>query len=351
MKHPILPLITSLVAASSLSALPGTEITNCVAQAFRTDIAPVIDGNIDDVWDAATAYDINTFIQTGGNAFSPPANAADLSGTFKALWDAEKLYLLLEVMDDTIKETNLNSFEFYISTNYTRLPGQWANPGYNGISDLQIIVPLDTKLPIHGLYSLDLASNGSRVAGMNVSVVMTDSGYRAEISLTWATLMADSATTGVSWDPDLGVFTGGDGDFADQERDYIGFDIHLQDDDDGAPRDTKVAFCGGPATIKSDMAWADTSFWGTLQLVAGSTPPPPCHFDIFSDTEWAILGGDWVWSITAEKFYWTGFCPFVYDYAADDWYYFFTPAEMSSFAYNISDEKFYFVFDGYILPL
>lgn len=351
MKNQILPIIASLVAANGHAALPDADITNCVAKAFKADTAPIINGNIDDVWDTATSYDINTFIQSGDGSLSPPTNAADLSGTVKALWDADKLYILMEVMDDTEKESALNTFEFYTSTNYTRLPGQWANPGYNGISDLQIIIPLSTKAPVHGLYSLDLASRDLPVVGVTVSVVMTSGGYRAEASLTWEGLNADSATTGISWDPDLGVFTGGDGDYADVERDYIGFDIHLQDDDDGTPRDSKVAWCGGPATNVADMAWADTSVWGTLQLVSGGTPPPPCQFDIFGDTEWAILSGDWVWSITADKFYWIGACPFVYDFATGDWIYFFTPAEMSSYAFNFTDGKFYFVFDGFILAL
>ena len=78
-------------------------LTMCtVAFAEDAEIAkgtPVIDGEIESVWESANEYDMGLVLEA--DHFIPiEGGDADLSGTWKALWDDENFYLLVEVADE-----------------------------------------------------------------------------------------------------------------------------------------------------------------------------------------------------------------------------------------------------------
>ena len=58
---------------------------------------PVLDGNIDEVWFFSAEQKIETS-QVG----AAPSSPADCSGTWRALWNWEALYVLVEVTDDSL---------------------------------------------------------------------------------------------------------------------------------------------------------------------------------------------------------------------------------------------------------
>ncbi len=60
----------------------------------QTTMAPVIDGFRDSVWDDQESFPMEQAI------VGTVRNKKDLSGGFRVLWDAENLYLLIEVEDD-----------------------------------------------------------------------------------------------------------------------------------------------------------------------------------------------------------------------------------------------------------
>jgi len=62
---------------------------------YKAASAPVIDGNIDAIWSEVTAKSIS--INLVGTA-----TGSDLSATWKALWDDDNLYYLVEVTDDVL---------------------------------------------------------------------------------------------------------------------------------------------------------------------------------------------------------------------------------------------------------
>jgi hypothetical protein len=71
-----------------------------VAQIQKTSTPPVIDGLGDDaVWATATAHGNDEFFTVVG---AEPEDEADLSVTWKALWDDAKLYVMVEVTDNQI---------------------------------------------------------------------------------------------------------------------------------------------------------------------------------------------------------------------------------------------------------
>jgi len=57
--------------------------------------APVIDGDVDFTWSAANAQAINT-IRGGGENLDGPG---DCYGSWQGLWDADNLYLLVDITD------------------------------------------------------------------------------------------------------------------------------------------------------------------------------------------------------------------------------------------------------------
>lgn len=82
MRQLILPL--ALLSASALADYA----------APHAPVAPHIDGQPDPVWDAAPWAPLDQLM------VGSPAEAADFSGRYKVLWDAGRLYLLAEIIDD-----------------------------------------------------------------------------------------------------------------------------------------------------------------------------------------------------------------------------------------------------------
>lgn len=333
----ILSLIGTIAAGGLYAQLPSEDITGPVAKAVKAETAPTIDGQKEALWDATNdhVYEIKTYLPFTGSV--PPTGDADISGTWRAMWDDTYLYVLLEVMDDAAVFGAANAFELYTSTNYTRDYGQYGAPGYDGLSDTQIIFQLDTNATLHGLYSY--GGNQVPFEGVNWVATATANGYIAEARLTWATLIANSGETGVVFED--GLFIGGFSDYP--ERDYMGFEVQVQDDDDDGTRDTKIGWWGGPEGRNGDYAWADTQVWGTLQLIEGGTVIPPCASFLGTGTGTSVLtslGDGWFWVAgqgdVADVFLYGGFWPFIYDMGAENWIYAFCEGY---------DESGYFIYD------
>jgi hypothetical protein len=91
--------------------------------AYYTDTPPAIDGNGGDpAWAKAKWMNINyawmyqgnpCYLPTGAAAPNPTggpiAKNADFSGRFKAVWTADRLYILTEIIDDIISTPNINA--------------------------------------------------------------------------------------------------------------------------------------------------------------------------------------------------------------------------------------------------
>lgn len=67
--------------------------------AYRVDQPPVIDGKMDDAcWDKADWYAIDQVW------LGPEVSPSDFSGKFKVAWDENFIYVLVEVVDDTLMD-------------------------------------------------------------------------------------------------------------------------------------------------------------------------------------------------------------------------------------------------------
>ena len=97
-------LFLTFVLAVSYADVP----RNALHQAKKASQKPVIDGIANDTcWEKATWYPLDQLWV--GKAYSKE----DFQGRFKLAWTNEKLYLLAEIIDDTLVDTHTNGLEKY----------------------------------------------------------------------------------------------------------------------------------------------------------------------------------------------------------------------------------------------
>jgi endo-1,4-beta-D-glucanase Y len=190
-----------------------------------TNTTPVIDGAVDEVWNNAlivSGNTLNNLVGTnGGN---------NLSGSFKALWDNNFLYILSTVTDnvktnDSPEVYNDDAVEIYLDINNDK------STTY-GSDDFQYSFGYNDGTIVTANPSSRATSN------IEYQMVATNNGYIFEAKIPWATLAAS---------PIAGK--------------QIGFDFMLNDDDNGGERDGKIAW-----NASTDDAWQNTSIFGTAML-------------------------------------------------------------------------------------
>jgi tetratricopeptide (TPR) repeat protein len=186
--------------------------------------APAIDGNVDDAWAGVPSHAISHV------SYTAPDSEADLSANFKTMYDSQALYLLVEVTDDRLVSDSAESWlddgvEVFIDAENSK-------SNVYGDKDYQYHFDWDSSAPAVG------ESHHNKTNGVQYAFARTDKGYRLEAKLPWSTL----GTT-----PAVGK--------------KIGIDVHVNDDDDGGDRDTKIMWFG-----QRDIAWQQPSAFGTAEL-------------------------------------------------------------------------------------
>jgi tetratricopeptide (TPR) repeat protein len=209
------------------------------ATIMPTATPPVIDGNEDDLWSAAPKYKIANVI------YSPLSSPNDLSADFKALWDENNLYLLVDVTDDVLVNDTSPEQAVTLPTGSTNIPWWYddcvevyidadnSKSNQYDSYDAQYHFDWDRTNPTMGVHN-----QHGRLENVEFAVATTKKGYRAEIKCPWATL-GKKPSVGSS----------------------IGLDVHVNDDDDGGERDTKITWCD-----KRDTAWSNPQAFGNAEL-------------------------------------------------------------------------------------
>jgi hypothetical protein len=186
---------------------------------------PVIDGTEEDTWSDARMYKLENVI------YSPISSGEDLSAYYKAMWDQDNLYLLVDVRDDVLKN---DSEDFYQDDAIeVFIDADNSKSGSYDENDSQYHFDWDKTNPSMGQFQ-----HGD-TANIEFAIVTTDKGYCAEIKFPWSTL-GTKPSAGAS----------------------IGLDVHVDDDDDGGDRDTKLTW-----RDREDNAWQSPRALGTGRLV------------------------------------------------------------------------------------
>jgi O-glycosyl hydrolase/fibronectin type 3 domain-containing protein len=146
------------------------------ANIAKAATAPTIDGNnTDAVWSSATSYSIANTIPT-------VTNAADLTGSFKAAWDATNLYVLIDVTDESTI-ANLadpaqgDSVEVYLDAANNKSTTYDAN-------DWQYVFAWGGNV----IKQYQNGTAGTNTAGISYAYVNVTGGYRVEMKIPFATI-------------------------------------------------------------------------------------------------------------------------------------------------------------------
>jgi len=217
---------------------------------------PVLDGRIDEVWFFSTEQTMENTV-----ADNAPSSPTDCSGSWRALWNWEYLYVLVEVTDDTLtndsgggnNKWNDDSVEVYVDGDNAKRTSVDEN-------DHQYTFWWDNEV----LQEPSALHNGApSLVGIEYAVATTDDGYLFEIKLPWMSIMGEPATPGQP----------------------IGFDVWINDDDDGDGRDSQVSWYSTDGN-----GWQDPSVWAVAALEASNKAanPNPADSAIHADT-WANL--------------------------------------------------------------
>lgn len=241
-------------------SIPITPGTNSIDYICKTKMAPVIDGLVENSWSAISPYTIGNLIS--GTASS----AADLSASFKATWDNTAVYFLVDVKDDSLKYDSGTSpwdddaVEVFIDGNNDKAITYDAN-------DHQFTF----RWSDNSVYSYQ---NGTLVttnpAGVSFAQQTIAGGYRMEIKILWSSIGAVAANNKL-----------------------IGFDMHVNDDDNGGTRDAKITRIG-----TADNASVRTDVFGVLKLSSESCFYPACTstsapiIDGIVDASWSKVSAD-----------------------------------------------------------
>ncbi|MCX5644781.1 MAG: tetratricopeptide repeat protein [Phycisphaerae bacterium] len=186
--------------------------------------APAIDGNVDDAWAGVPSQAISHV------AYTAPDSEADLSANFKTMYDSQALYILVDVTDDHLIH---DSAEYWLDDGVeVFLAADNNKSDVYGDKDYQYHFDWDSTAPALG------ESHHNKTNGVQYAFARTDKGCRLEAKLPWSTL----GTT-----PAAGK--------------KIGLDVHVNDDDNGGDRDTKIMWFG-----EHDVAWQQPSAFGTAEL-------------------------------------------------------------------------------------
>ena len=217
---------------------------------------PRIDGVVDEIWGFSTGYSISTS-QVG----TAPTSPSDCSGTWRALWNWENLYVLVEIKDDSLtndsgggdNKWNDDSVEIYVD-------GDNSKDTSIGADDHQYTFrwndeEIEEPSAIH--------HGADTLVGVEYASVTTSDGYLIEAKLPWTSIMGKAAEPGQ----------------------LIGFDVWLNDDDDGGDRDSQVSWYSTDGN-----GWQDPSVWGVAVLEASNKAanPTPANNGIHTEV-WATL--------------------------------------------------------------
>jgi len=217
----------ALTKLELLAAMAGVaQVDMEIAYAVKP---PVIDGQVDGVWAAASTQ-----------SFVPLAVPADGSGTWKALYDANNLYVLLDVTDDSLKNDSASawqddSVEVYFDGGNTKLSTPLSG---------------DDHQYTFGWTATDIQGTNitGYTAGIEQAQATTATGWRIEIKMPWLSIQGKAPKAGG----------------------LVGIDCYYNDDDDGG--DTREGKMLGFSKVEG---WNDASQWATAILAAVPAPTDP----------------------------------------------------------------------------
>jgi hypothetical protein len=207
---------------------------------YRSDYPNAADAEIDPVWDTVPVNDMPHILNGPENVTGP----ADLSATFRTMWDNVSLFFLVEVNDEAkVTDTGFptpyadDCIEFWLDLNNSKnssyLPSE---------TDEYQIMFLRDNTTVHQVDHNDLLD------GLTWSWADTQTGYIFEVEMPWLTAFKWNEKFEGHTHPEFGQ--------------KLGFEVHVNDDDDGGDRDANIGWF-----YTTDRAWTDPSTLGDMKMM------------------------------------------------------------------------------------
>ncbi|WP_270170945.1 endo-1,4-beta-xylanase [Paenibacillus sp. SYP-B4298] len=189
---------------------------------------PVIDGQVDAIWNAATSVTTDTWVIGSSGA----------TAKVRLLWDEGHLYVLADVKDSKLSKASANvweqdSIELFIDRNNAKTTIYQQDDG-------QYRINYDNQQSFGGSAS---------AATLKSATTLTSDGYRVEAAIALDTLRAAPGT-------------------------YLGFDAQVNDDSTGTGARSGVVTWTDP----TGNSYQNTSGFGTLQLVSAEPQQPAPYY-------------------------------------------------------------------------
>lgn len=201
---------------------------------YKLSASLEIDGALDSV---LTAYPYDSANQTivTDTSFA----GSDIAAGFKAGWSSSHLYLFADITDDTLVSDGGNiydndGFEIYLDL------GNEKSSGFDN-NDYQLTYTWSDS----GKGNMNVTNGNLNRESITYEMNTHNTGYAVELQIPWSSFARQPA-----------------------EGDLIGFDFHVNDDDDGDARDKKITW-----RDENNNAWQDPSVFGTMQLGSGNCKP------------------------------------------------------------------------------
>jgi uncharacterized protein YjdB len=197
-----------------------------------TSTAPTIDQSIDAAWSSVPAGSLSK-VTLG-------AMPSDFAGSqWRAMYDATNLYILVEVKDNNRFNDSGTSWweddvvEIFIDGNNSK------GSSYDGVDDFQLGFRYnDTGIKIGG-------TSVTRTTGIVFAQHNVTNGYNIEVRIPWSTI-GTTASAGK----------------------LLGFEIEVDDDDNGGTRDSQVS-----AFATASTAWSNPGLFGSVYLTTCNVQP------------------------------------------------------------------------------
>jgi len=218
--------LSQIISAAKEQAWAQKAEAGIPASVKKASRSVVIDGTAEDLWSEARQYKLSNVI------YAPVSSEEDCSAYFKALWDAQNLYMLVDVTDDSLKNDSDSDLWYQDDCVEVFIDADNSKSSDYDEDDAQYHFDWDRTNP-----TMDRFEHGS-LNGVEFAMVTTEKGYRTEIKFPWSALGTK---------PSAGA--------------KIGLDVHVNDDDDGGDRDSKLTWRG-----KEDNAWQNPGVLGTAEL-------------------------------------------------------------------------------------
>lgn len=212
---------------SSSSAIPVNFNVNGIQ---KTSTVPTIDGTKEVLWNS---YAATSALKNNG------ATGADLSASWRMTYDVNNLYLLVDVKDLNLFNDSGNDWEDDGLEIYIDL-GNNKSGGY-GADDYQYVFSWTNNMAANTATGIAESKHGS-IGGVVSKQTSSGTGYIMEIQIPWSTMNGASM-------PAPGT--------------YMGFDLGVNDDDDGGTRENQLSWNDG-----SFGEWNNTSLFGTVQFTS-----------------------------------------------------------------------------------